>query len=391
MTETLDILLTGGRVLVDGALRDGLALGVTGDRIAWLGPQGEAPPARRITALDGDMLLPGFIDVQVNGGGGALFNDAPTRETIAAIGRAHYQYGTTGFLPTLISDHLDLCEQGIAAVSRAMADQVPGVLGIHIEGPFLNPQRRGIHDANRILTPTRAMLERVIGPAGGRNVITLAPEVVSPGDIAWLTARGMRVCAGHSEASADQTRAALAEGLHGFTHLFNAMPPLINRAPGIVGAALEDPRAWCGLIVDGVHVDPMVLRLALRCRPSDSFMLVTDAMPPVGTAMREFTLNGHTVQVENGRCTDARGTLAGSALDMAGAVRNAVALLGLPLPQAVAMASANPAAFLGLDGELGQLAKGYRASFVRADDGLLIRAAWIDGLCVFGAEPLRAT
>jgi len=387
MTLPLDLLLTGGRILADGALHEGLALGVSGQRIAWLGAEAEAPLARHIVPLGGDMLLPGFIDVQVNGGGGALFNDAPTSETIATIGRAHYQYGTTGFLPTLISDRLDLCEAAIDGVGQAMAAKVPGVLGIHLEGPFLNPKRKGIHDSTHMRVPSRADLARLSRPTGGRTVITLAPEQVSAGDIDWLTGQGVLVCAGHSEASLDCTRAALAEGMRGFTHLFNAMPPLVNRAPGIVGAALEDTNAWCGLIVDGAHVDPLLLRLALRCRPADRFMLVTDAMPPVGTAMRQFQLNGVTINVEGCRCTDAQGTLAGSALDMAAAVRNAISLLGLSLPEAAQLASANPASFLGLESELGHIAQGFRASLVRVNDALQVRTTWIDGACVFDTIP----
>ncbi|MBU6267560.1 MAG: N-acetylglucosamine-6-phosphate deacetylase [Sphingomonadales bacterium] len=364
---------------------EGLALAVDGGRIAWIGPERDAPTGRRRVDLGGAMLLPGFIDVQVNGGGGVLFNDTPDPDAIAAIARAHYQYGTTGLLPTLISDSLDVVDAGITAVRAAIARKVPGVLGIHIEGPFLNPARKGIHDAALLARPTLDVIPRLAALRNGRTLVTLAPEMVPPGFVAALAAAGVIVSAGHSQASLAETRAALADGMTGFTHLFNAMPPMLNRDPGVVGAALDDQSAWCGLIVDGIHVDPAVLRIALRCRPHDRFLLVTDAMPVVGSPLTEFRLNGMAIDARDGRCIGPGGTLAGSALDMASAVRNAAAWLGLSLPQAVAMASANPAAFLGLSETCGTLAVGRLADLVIADEGVLVRQTWIAGTPVFVA------
>lgn len=379
-------LFMGGRVLTGGVLAEGLAVGLSEGRIVWLGPQEQAPPALSSHQLDGDLLLPGFIDVQVNGGGGVLFNDEPSAEAIAAIGRAHYQFGTTGFLPTLISDTLEVVDAGIEAASAAIAEAVPGVLGIHIEGPFLNPRRKGIHDGAKLIPLERGLLPRLTALEAGRTVVTLAPEMVPDGLIAALSEAGVLVCAGHTEATLEQMRSAYQAGMRGVTHLFNAMPPLVNRAPGPVGAALEDQNAWCGLIVDGFHVDPAVLRLALKCRPLDRFMLVTDAMPTVGAASQEFALGSEVIRVSQGRCQSADGTLAGSALDMAGAVRGAMEQMGLSLPQAAAMASANPAAFLGLDHELGSIAPGYRASLVVASETLEVRQTWVDGIRVFARE-----
>ena len=382
----IDTLFANGRVLLASGLAEGQAVAVAAGRIVWIGTEAAAPEAAQRVDLAGGLLLPGFIDVQVNGGGGALFNDTPDVATIATIGRAHARYGTTGFLPTLISDRLHVIDAGIAAVDDAIAAGVPGVLGIHLEGPFINPARRGIHDAAKLARLSSEVLPRLTALHRGRTMMTVAPEMVDPVFLRELVAGGVLVCAGHTEASIEQVRAALADGLRGFTHLFNAMPPLLNRKPGVVGAALEDQHAWCGLIVDGVHVDPVVLRLALKCRPHDRFMLVTDAMPVVGSGADSFELNSETIEVRDGRCLSANGTLAGSALDMAGAVRNAIAMMGLGLGEAVAMASRAPAEFLGLDKELGRIAPGFRASLVVAGEGLVVRETWVDGMRIFSAN-----
>jgi N-acetylglucosamine-6-phosphate deacetylase len=332
--------------------------------------------------LEGHTLLPGFIDVQVNGGGGVLFNDDPSLESIRAIGAAHRQFGTTGFLPTLISDDLDTIGQAIAAVQASLEARLPGALGIHIEGPFLNWARRGVHDPKHLRRLDSGVLSLLCGLRGGRTVLTLAPEMTTTDMIAQLAANGILISAGHSDANFAQTSAAIAHGVRGFTHLFNAMAPLAPREPGIVGAALYDANTWCGIIVDGHHVDPVMLKLALRCKRHDRFMLVTDAMPPVGSSEPSFVLQGRTIHVEDGVCRDENGTLAGTALDMATAVRNAVSLLGLEVAEAARMASEYPAAFLGLDHELGRIAPGYRANLALLDDELKVRRTWIEGIAL---------
>jgi N-acetylglucosamine-6-phosphate deacetylase len=330
--------------------------------------------------LGGRILLPGFIDVQVNGGGGALFNDDPSPETIRAIGAAHRQFGTTGFLPTLISDDLDTIAQAIAAVQSSLDARLPGALGIHIEGPFLNWARRGVHDPKHLRRLDNGVISMLSSVRGGRTVLTLAPEMTTTDMIAQLAAGGILISAGHSDASYVQAAAAIAHGVRGFTHLFNAMAPLAPREPGIIGAALYDQNTWCGIIVDGYHVDPVMLKLALRCKRHDRFMLVTDAMPPVGSPATSFVLQGRTIHVSNGVCRDENGTLAGTALDMATAVRNAVQLLGLSIAEAARMASEYPAAFLGLESELGRIAPGYRANLVLVDDEIQVKRTWIEGI-----------
>jgi N-acetylglucosamine-6-phosphate deacetylase len=253
-----------------------------------------------------------------------------------------------------------------------------GVLGIHYEGPFLAPERRGIHDPAALRRGQAEDLPLLTGLSGGVTLLTLAPERVPPGFIASLARAGVKMALGHSAASYEEALAALSEGLTGFTHLFNAMPPLLSRAPGPVAAGLESPEAWYGLIADGVHVAPAMLRLALRGRGRP--MLVTDAMPPVGGEKSDFMLYGERVAVRDGACRTESGTLAGSALDMASAVRNCVRLLGLPLATALSLASASPADFLGLGGRLGRLAPGYRADIVALDpQEIRVFATWVAG------------
>ncbi len=377
--------LVNGRVLRDTGFVDGLAVLVDGTRIVEVLPQGD-PRVRAATQRDlgGRLLMPGFIDTQVNGGGGVLFNDAPTVDSIRTIGAAHRRYGTTGFLPTLISDDLHVIEASLEAVREALsptddAPRVPGLLGIHIEGPFLNPERKGVHDPEKLRALDAAAIKLLTTPTGGRTMVTLAPEMTTPAHIRALTEAGVIVSAGHSNATYAQTRAALDAGLRGFTHLFNAMSQLGNREPGVVGAALDDESSWCGLIVDGVHVSPVTLRIAMRAKSLERFMLVTDAMPNTGSDLATFALAGKRVNVRNGSLYDENGTLAGASLTMARAVANAIELLGVEVHEAARMAAAQPAAFLKLDRVLGRIERGMLASLVVANDELEVLETWIDG------------
>lgn len=371
--------LVNGRVLLGDRIVEGQAVLIEGDRIGAVVPACDVGAAVGQVDLRDGTLVPGFIDCQVNGGGGVLFNDEPTVEAIARIGEAHRAFGTTGFLPTLISDDLDVVRRAVAAVDAAIEAGVPGVLGIHIEGPFLNVRRKGIHRAEKIRELDDEGLATLTGLKHGRTLVTLAPERTTPAMVRRLVGAGVIVSAGHTNGTYRSIRAAIDAGLSGFTHLFNAMSPLTSREPGAVGAALEDPGSWCGLIVDGRHVDPVVLKLALRCKPFERLMLVTDAMPSVGLKNKNFVLQGQTIHVRGGVCVNADGTLAGSDLDMASAVRNSVQRLGLALPNVLRMASLVPAAFLKLDHELGRIAPGYRADLVLLDESLHVRQTWIDG------------
>ena len=372
--------LVNGRILAGEGVESGRTLLLSGSRIEALVDPGDSRCREAaIVDIEGQLLLPGFIDVQVNGGGGVLFNDDPSPETIQAIGAAHRRFGTTGFMPTLISDDLQTIGRAIDAVQSALDAGMPGVLGIHIEGPFLNSARRGVHDSRHLRLLDAGLVSLLSRLRGGRTIVTLAPEMTTPDIVAKLTAAGILVSAGHSDASYAETAAAIAQGLRGFTHLFNAMARLEPRDPGIVGAALYDENTWCGIIVDGHHVDPIMLKLALRCKRHDRFMLVTDGMPAVGSDQPSFVLQGRTIRVVDGICRDENGTLAGTALDMAAAVRNSVSLLGLDIAEAARMASQYPAEFLGLGHELGRIAPGYRANLVQMDDEFKVRRTWIEG------------
>ena len=376
----MSVALVNGRVLRDDAFVEGECVLLEGSRILDIVAASDARcRGAEKYDLGGQLLLPGFIDSQVNGGGGVLFNDAPSIESIRAIGAAHRRFGTTGFLPTLISADLDIVARAIAAVRAAVEAQVPGVLGIHIEGPFLNVARKGVHDPAKLRDLDASALGLLTSLRGGRTLVTLAPEITTPQIIRKLTGAGVIVSAGHTNATYAEMRAALEHGLTGFTHLFNAMSQLTGREPGVVGAALDDPASWCGIIVDGHHTDPVVLRIALRCKPHDRFMLVTDAMPSVGTSNGSFVLEGRRIIVRGYACLDEDGRLAGSNIDMASCVRNAVSMLGLPLGAAVRMASEWPANFLGLGHEVGRIAPGYRANLVLADAELQVLETWIDG------------
>lgn len=372
--------LINGRVLIDGQLASGCAVIVEGARIRAI--VSEDDPAVRLATphdLGGQLLLPGFNDIQVNGGGGVLFNDEPTVDGIRAIGAAHRRFGTTGFLPTLISDSLDVVERAMRAVEDAIAQHVPGVLGIHLEGPFINPVRKGAHDPSKLRRLESEHLPLLTSLSRGVTHVTVAPEMTSPDTLRALVAAGVIVSAGHTDATYGVMQHAFDAGVSGVTHLFNAMSPLTSRAPGVVGAALDDARCRAGIIVDGKHVDVATLRVALRTKPRDRFMLVTDAMPPVGAESSTFRLQGREVRVEDGVCVDANGTLSGAAIDMASTVRQAIDGLGVSLADAVRMASEYPADFIGLGGELGRIAPGYRANFVVADDDVRVTATWIDG------------
>lgn len=379
--------LRGASVLIGGKLQTGKALLLENQRITAVIDETELPRGIPVRTLEGGLLAPGYIDTQVNGGGGVLFNDDPSVETIRTIAAAHRRFGTTGILPTLISDDAEVIERGVRAVDQAIAEGIPGVLGIHLEGPLLSPRKSGIHDPGKFVAADADLLAIMASLRRGVTVVTLAPERVGVETIAKLTAAGVIVSAGHTDATYEETREAIAAGLRGFTHLFNAMSAMASRAPGAVGAALEDRDTWCGLIVDGVHVHPAVLRVALRSRPLDRFMLVTDAMPLVGTAATSFELQGRTIRVDSDRCVDEHGTLAGSALDMAMAVRNCVDLLQLEVAEAIGLAATAPAAFLRLDGERGQIAAGLTADLVWLDDRLQVRETWIAGQASSPAVP----
>ncbi len=376
--------LTNGRVLTTDGFKSGQSVTFeNGNIVSVCDDDRRDPKADIVQDLNGAMLVPGFVDVQLNGGGGVLFNDQPTLDGIRAIAKAHYQFGTTGFLPTLISDNRDVVARAIQAVSMAIEEGVPGVLGIHLEGPFLNKGKRGVHNAEKIIRLVEKELGLFCSLKRGKTLITLAPELTPLELIEQFTHNGIVVSAGHSQATFEQALDAMDAGLRGFTHLFNAMRPLQSRDPGLIAAALQDPRAWCGIIPDGAHVHPAMLNLAYRAKRDGQIFLVTDAMPSVGTNNTEFQLDDQRVQIKDGMCLTDNGTLAGSNLNMNQAVLNAQSYLDIDFETAVRLASLVPARFMGLEHEIGEIAIGKRASFCLLNSDFRVQKTWIDGALVF--------
>jgi len=345
----------------------------------------------RVISVGDGMIVPGFIDLQVNGGGGVMLNDRPDIDAIRTICAAHAKFGTTGLLPTLITDTREITAAAIAAGEAAERAKVPGFFGLHLEGPHLSVKRKGAHDPALIRPMDESDLNRLIEARKHLSVLllTAAPENITSEQIRRLTQAGIIVSLGHSDCSYETAAQAAAAGVSVVTHLFNAMSPLGHREPGMVGAALDIGSLNAGLIADGFHVDPAAIRIALRGKAGPGHLfLVTDAMATIGTDMASFTLNGRTIYRADGRLTLADGTLAGADLDMISAVRFMHRTIGLPLEEALRMASLYPAKSIGLDDRLGSLRRGMRASFLHLDDQLDVKRTVIDGEIVFG-DPLK--
>lgn len=373
--------LVVSRQVFDGdVMRGPLAVEIAGGRIIALHETDGGPSDLPRTALPDDVILaPGFIDLQVNGGGGVLLNDDPSVAAVARIARAHQRFGTTGLLPTLITDAPGRMRALLDCAETALA--MPGVLGFHLEGPFLSPARPGIHPPEHIRQPDAddiGMLVRF--GALGRSLVTLAPERFDRDGLREIAGSSLRIAIGHSDASGRDVLAAIEDGATGVTHLFNAMSQMTPREPGVVGAALASDALYAGIICDGLHVDALSLKAAFRAKGKNRLMLVTDAMSLVGTSETDFELHGRRIALEDGRLADAQGTLAGAHLTMFDAVRNAVSMMGANLADALTMASRTPAAFLGLGHELGQIAPGFRADLVAFEPSGVI-ATWISGVC----------
>ena len=326
----------------------------------------------------GGILAPGLIDWQINGGGGVLFNAEPTVEGIAAIARAHRREGVTGFLPTVVTDAPEVLASALAAAIEARA-VVPGALGIHVEGPFIDPRRKGIHPPQWIRPMCDADAEALIAARAGAMVVTLAPASVPLPLVARLAQSGIVVSLGHSDGTAEEATAVIDAGARAATHLFNAMSQLNSRSPGVVGAVLSDPRVVCGLIADGEHVHPAACRAAIAAKGAFGIALVSDAMPAAAGGPDTFELQGRRMTRVGRKLVDENGTLAGATITLVDAVRYMASDLGLPLASALAMATLTPARLLALDDRVGSLAPGREANLVHLTDALEVAGVWMNG------------
>lgn len=352
-----DKLFDGDRLVEDAALhiRDG--------RVAELTTALD-PPGDRVWRLSGT-VSPGFLDIQVNGGGGVLFNTDPTADGAGAIAAAHRRFGTGAILPTLITDTPEVLDAAVEAMPEAIVQR--GVMGLHIEGPHIAEAKRGTHAAEFIRPLDDRTLRAVEGlrAADVPVLITLAPEAVAPGQVAELTRLGAVVSIGHSNATAEAAEALLSEGAQAFTHLYNAMSQMQGRAPGVTGAAINS-EAYVSMICDGIHVDPAMLALAIRARPvPDRMILISDAMPTVG-GPDQFALYGQEIRLRDERLINAEGALAGAHTTMAEGVVFLTERLGVPLEQALRMAITNPTRLMGLEDRF-RLAGGYTGALVRIE------------------------
>jgi N-acetylglucosamine-6-phosphate deacetylase len=361
-------LFTGEKIL------EGAVVHIDNGRILGIA----TTPTAGAIKLDG-LLAPGFIDIQVNGGGGVLFNDAPTVDALSTIAAAHRRFGVTGFMATLISDDRTKLAQAIDAVMQAIEAGVEGLLGLHLEGPWLSEPRRGVHPARYLRAFDAADLDLIAQERPFPVLVTVAPEHIDADSIQALCRAGVVVSIGHTAATSDEVDGAIAAGATGFTHLFNAMPPMEGRRPGPIASALGNPNVWAGIILDGIHVHPASARAAFAAKTAGKLVLVSDAMATIGSKDASMLLFGERIDVSAGALRTASGTLAGAHLEMSAAVRNAVALLGAKQEEALRMGSLAPAEFLGVNRDRGRIASGCRADFVLLDPGLNVLATWIAG------------
>ncbi|MBB3951318.1 N-acetylglucosamine-6-phosphate deacetylase [Aureimonas jatrophae] len=374
-----DLLFTGCDIFDGERRRSEVDLRVRDGRVVAIEPMG-GTDADEIVRVPGGLLAPGFVDIQVNGGGGVLLNETPSVDGVRTICETHARFGTTALLPTVITDRPEVTFAALDAVAQALASGVPGCAGIHVEGPFIAKARKGAHDPSLIRPMTEEDLRRLVASPVRPLLITVATESVTNAQIARLAEAGLHVSIGHCDASYDEAMAAFENGANCVTHLFNAMSQLGHRDPGLAAAALDHPGVWAGIIPDGHHVHPAMVALALRAKRGERRMIaISDAMPTVGVADTVFTLSGRTATRENGRLTLDDGTLAGADVAVIDVVRFLVNRMNVPLEEALRLSSRHPAEFLRQEGERGCLRRGARADIVWLSDELDVRGVWIGG------------
>jgi N-acetylglucosamine-6-phosphate deacetylase len=375
----------GARLFDGERMHDDCALVIEGESIQARVALKDRPRGGEQVDLGGGVLSPGFIDWQINGGGGVLFNANPTVEGIAAIGAAHRRAGVTAFLPTVVTDAPRVLTQALAA-AREARERIPGALGVHVEGPFIDPKRKGVHPPEFIRAMKEEDANALIAARAGVMVVTLAPASVPLEFIGRLAKAGIIVSLGHSDASAEEAQAVFDAGASAATHLYNAMSQLSSRAPGVVGATLSDPRIICGLIADGEHAHALAYRVALAAKGPRGIALVSDAMPPAAGGPDTFELQGRRMTRVGNKLVAEDGTLAGAAITMRDAIAYLVNVLKVPLAEALMMATLTPARLLRVDDQIGQLKPGHRADLVRLTDDLQVAEVWTGGRRLDGVD-----
>lgn len=366
-------IFTGKEFVCDKALL------IEGKKIHGFLPEEKVETSIEKINLNGNTVAPGFIDVQVNGGGDTLFNDEPTVDAIKRIFDGHKKYGTTDFLPTFITGSNEGMQQAAESVNKCLNNNTHGVRGIHFEGPFIDESKAGVHDKKYIRNVNDTDVQTISSIKGGITLLTVASEKVPDEFITKMQKQGVLVSLGHTNATYQEANEGFAAGASCATHLFNAMTALSSRAPGVVGASLNNDKTWTGIIVDGFHVDYAAVQVVSRAKAARKLFLVTDAMPPVGGTGKGFRLGEYDISIENNKCITMGDVLAGSALDMASAVRNCIQHVGIDKGESLRMASTYPAEFLGLDNQLGYIQQGYDANLAIFNNQIRVSAVVIQG------------
>ncbi|EJT1339609.1 N-acetylglucosamine-6-phosphate deacetylase [Vibrio vulnificus] len=365
-------IYTGSDVLSEHALI------IENDLITSIVPAADLPSGIEVKDLAGANVSPGFIDLQLNGCGGVMLNDEITAETMQIMHKANLKSGCTSFLPTLITSSDADMRAAITAAREYHAKYKNQSLGLHLEGPYLNVMKKGIHSVDYIRPSDTSMVDFICENADVVAKVTLAPELNDPEHIEKLRNAGIVVSIGHTNATYAEARKGFEAGITFATHLFNAMTPMVGREPGVVGAIYDTPDVYAGIIADGFHVDYANIRIAHKIK-GEKLVLVTDATAPAGASMDYFIFVGKKVYYRDGKCVDENGTLGGSALTMIEAVENTVEHVGIALDEALRMATLYPAKAIGVDGYLGRIKKGYIANLTIFDRDFNVKATVVNG------------
>jgi len=370
--------LKGARIFSGEEFFEKKALLLEGEAIVEIVDDSKIPKDFETQKLNGGILSPGFIDLQVNGGGGKLFNNSPDKDSLNTIIGAHQHFGTTSIMPTVISDSLNVLQKCTDTISDEI-NHNHSLLGIHIEGPFFNVKYRGVHQKQYINTINATYMSLFETLDKFPVMLTLAPECISIKQLKSLKALGFKILAGHTDANYDQLEEAVKYGLDGFTHLFNAMGQISSREPGVVGSALDFDEASASIIVDLHHVHPSLINLSFKQKPKGKLFFVSDSMATINHGDPSFELYDEVVSEANGRIINSEGKLAGSSITQIDAIKNAYQKCNIPIDSAISMATLYPAEYIGVSDYLGQLRSGYRADLAHFNSDFQIQNVWVAG------------